>query len=152
MMLHFLENSKEINQNDNIFITVESVFLSWCRWWQDGGTRQEVISPIHHPGLARCPHVPTTIIRGEYCDHTHTPGAQTLVTDVTWEWSPLVSLVCSSDNTANWLSDGDEWDDVPGPGLARKTSDRQQNKIASLEIWNICWPSLKVWQFTCLML
>ena len=65
--------SKEINQNDNIFISVESACLysspdAW--WWQDGGTRQEVISPIHHPGLLRCPRVPTTIIRGEYCDQT----------------------------------------------------------------------------------
>ena len=161
---------KEINQNDQIFITV-CVCLVMTRWRH--ATRSDQPHPSHRAcsGALVFPQqssganivtIPKVDIVTRWYWYLESSvrcvinvqnicflSPHSLWSDmISSEWSPLPSS--SSDNTANWLSDGDEWDDVPG--LVRKTSDQQQNKIASEEMWNICWPSLKVWQFTCLML
>ena len=151
---------KEINQNDQIFITV-CVCLVMTRWRH--ATRSDQ-SPIHHTGPAPVPSCSHSNHQGRILwlhqgwilwpgDTGYLESSVRCVINVQnicflsphslWsdmissEWAPLPSS--SSDNTANWLSDGDEWDDVPG--LVRKTSDQQQNKTASPEIWSSCWPT-----------
>ena len=157
--------SKEINQNDQIFITV-CVFLVMTRWRH--ATRSDQ-SPIHQTGPAPVPS----------CSHSNHQGwilwpGVNILNMLYWiSWEP--SMLCYDYATYSYIFThihltSSEWSPLPSSHLTTRPIDcqmetdgmmspassgkHQTNNKTKLPLWQyeVSADHPKVWQFSCLML
>ena len=128
--------SKEINQNDNIFITVETV----CLYSSAGDDKMEArdkkwSAPSITPGLLRCPRVPTAITRGEYCDQAWPAQPSThRLTQLASEWPPLPPHLTTRPIDCQMETNG-----MMSPAWPRQENIRQTTKQS--RFWQSLWSS-----------